>query len=313
MVKYLAQRLLLMGITVTGMVTVVFFLLRLIPGDPAEYMLGDYATEESLIALRAELGLDLPVHEQYLRFMSRAFSGDLGTSVVTGQPALEEVLASLPWSAALALAGIVIAVVIGVPLGVISAVRQGSWTDLGVMLIALGGISFPVFWVGLVAILIFAHELPLFPALGASSSNNVLTQLHHLALPALVLGTSVAAYIARLTRSAMLEVLGQEYVRVARAMGVRETRVVYRLALRNALIPVLSVIGVTFAWSLGSAILVEAVFSRPGLGSMILKAIFARDYQLVQAGVMVLSLAVVLINTSLDIVYGIVDPRVRTA
>lgn len=312
MVKYLAQRLLLMGITVTGMVTVVFFLIRLIPGDPAEYMLGDYATEESLAALRAELGLDLPLHDQYLRFMGRAFSGDLGTSVVTGQPALAEVLASLPWSAALALAGIVIAVVIGVPLGVISAVRQGSWTDLGVMLVALAGISFPVFWVGLVAILIFAHELPLFPALGSTSSDNVLTQLHHLALPALVLGISVAAYIARLTRSAMLEVLGQEYVRVARAMGVPESRVVYRLALRNALIPVLSVIGVTFAWSLGSAILVEAVFSRPGLGSMILKAIFARDYQLVQAGVMVLSLAVVLINTSLDIVYGIVDPRVRT-
>ncbi|MCG8543957.1 MAG: ABC transporter permease, partial [Alphaproteobacteria bacterium] len=143
------------------------------------------------------------------------------------------------------------------------------------------------------------------------SSSNVFKQLHHLALPALVLGTSVAAYIARLTRSAMLEVLGQDYVRVARAMGVPERRVVYRLALRNALIPVLAVIGVTFAWSLGSAILVEAVFSRPGLGSMILKAIFARDYQLVQAGVMVLALAVVLINTSLDIVYGVVDPRVR--
>jgi len=311
MVKYLARRLFLMGITVIGMVTVVFFLIRLIPGDPAEYMLGDYATEENLAALRAELGLNLPIYKQYLRFTQRAFTGDLGNSVVTGQPAMDEVVESLPWSAALALAGIVIAIIIGVPLGVISAVRQGSWTDLSVMLIALAGISFPVFWVGLVGILIFAHEIPLFPALGATSSDNVLRQLHHLALPALVLGSSVAAYIARLTRSAMLEVLSQEYVRVARAMGIPESRVVYRLALRNALIPVLAVIGVTFAWSLGSAILVEAVFSRPGLGSMILKAIFARDYQLVQAGVMVLSLAVVLINTSLDIVYGLVDPRVR--
>ncbi len=311
MVKYLARRLFLMGITVIGMVTVVFFLIRLIPGDPAEYMLGDYATKENLAALRAELGLNLPIYKQYLRFTQRAFTGDLGNSVVTGQPAMDEVIESLPWSAALALGGIVIAIIIGVPLGVISAVRQGSWTDLSVMLIALAGISFPVFWVGLVGILIFAHEIPLFPALGATSSGNVLRQLHHLALPALVLGSSVAAYIARLTRSAMLEVLSQEYVRVARAMGIPESRVVYRLALRNALIPVLAVIGVTFAWSLGSAILVEAVFSRPGLGSMILKAIFARDYQLVQAGVMVLSLAVVLINTSLDIVYGLVDPRVR--
>jgi peptide/nickel transport system permease protein len=311
MLKYLTGRFFLMCITVIGMVTVVFFLVRLIPGDPAEYMLGDYATKENLAALRAELGLNLPLYEQYFGFIGRALMGDLGHSVVSGQPAMNEVIESLPWSTALAVAGNLIAIIIGVPLGVISAVRQGSWADWCVMLVALAGISFPVFWVGLVGILLFSFEIPLFPALGATSSDNVLTQLHHLALPALVLGTSVAAFIARLTRSAMLEVLNQEYVRVARAMGVPEFRVVYRLALRNALIPVLAVIGVTFAWSLGSAILVEAVFSRPGLGTMILKAIFARDYQLVQAGVLVLSLAVVLINTSLDIIYGFVDPRVR--
>ena len=311
MLKYLTGRFLLMCITVIGMVTVVFFLVRLIPGDPAEYMLADYATKESLAALRAELGLNLPLYEQYFGFIGRALMGDLGTSVVSGQPAMNEVIESLPWSAALAVSGNLIAIIIGVPLGVISAVRQGSWADWCVMLVAMAGISFPVFWVGLVAILLFCFEIPIFPALGASSSDNVLTQLHHLALPALVLGISVAAFIARLTRSAMLEVLSQEYVRVARAMGVPEYRVVYLLALRNALIPVLAVIGVTFAWSLGSAILVEAVFSRPGLGTMILKAIFARDYQLVQAGVLVLSLAVVFINTSLDIIYGFVDPRVR--
>ena len=171
MFTYLARRLFLMGITVIGMVTVVFFLIRLIPGDPAEYMLGDYATAESLTALRAELGLDLPLYEQYLRFTGRAFTGDLGNSVVTGQPAIDEVAESLPWSASLALAGITIAIVIGVPLGVVSAVRQGSWMDLGVMLIALAGISFPVFWVGLVGILLLAHEIPIFPALGATSSS----------------------------------------------------------------------------------------------------------------------------------------------
>ncbi|MCB9871620.1 MAG: ABC transporter permease [Ectothiorhodospiraceae bacterium] len=311
MLRYVARRLLLMFVTVAGMVTVVFFLIRAIPGDPATYMLGDYATTEAVAALRAQLGLDRPVHEQYLGFMRRAFSGDLGSSVVTGQPAFAEVLESLPWSAALALAGIVVAVVVGVPLGVVSAVRQGTWVDMAVMLGALAGISFPVFWVGLASILLLAHEVRIFPALGASSSADPWVQLHHLALPALVLGLSVAAYIARLTRSAMLEVLGQDYVRVARAMGIPERRIVFRLALRNALIPVLAVIGVTFAWSLGSAILVEAVFSRPGLGSMVLKAVFARDYQLVQAGVLVLACAVVLVNTTLDIVYGLVDPRVR--
>jgi peptide/nickel transport system permease protein len=302
-----------MCITVIGMVTVVFFLLRAIPGDPASYMLGDYATEESVAALKAELGLDRPVWEQYLTFVKRALTGDMGTSVVTGQPAFDEVVASIPWSAALAFSGILIAVTVGVPMGVMSAVRQGTFTDLFIMLGALIGISFPVFWVGLVCILLFAHEIRLFPALGASSSQDILTQWHHLMLPALVLGFSVAAYIARLTRSAMLEVLGQDFVRVARAMGIPERRIVYRLALRNALIPVLAVIGVTFAWSLGSAILVEAVFSRPGLGSMILKAVFARDYQLVQAGVFVLATAVVLVNTTLDIVYGLVDPRVSVS
>ncbi|MFT5445669.1 MAG: peptide/nickel transport system permease protein [Gammaproteobacteria bacterium] len=313
MLRYTARRLFLMCITVIGMVTVVFFLLRAIPGDPASYMLGDYATEESVAALKAELGLDRPVWEQYLTFVKRALTGDMGTSVVTGQPAFDEVVASIPWSAALAFSGILIAVTVGVPMGVMSAVRQGTFTDLFIMLGALIGISFPVFWVGLVCILLFAHEIRLFPALGASSSQDILTQWHHLMLPALVLGFSVAAYIARLTRSAMLEVLGQDFVRVARAMGIPERRIVYRLALRNALIPVLAVIGVTFAWSLGSAILVEAVFSRPGLGSMILKAVFARDYQLVQAGVFVLATAVVLVNTTLDIVYGLVDPRVSVS
>ncbi len=310
MLRYAVNRLLMMAVTVIGMVTVAFFLLRAIPGDPAAYMLGDYATKETVAALRAQLGLDQPISTQYVIFLQRALTGDLGSSVVTGQSAMREVLASLPWSAALAFAGIVIAIVFGVPAGVLSAVRQGTWVDFLVMLIALIGISFPVFWVGLVAILLFSYHLPLFPALGASSNPDLLVQLHHLVLPALVLGFSVAAYIARLTRSAMLEVLGQDYVRVARAMGVPERRVVFRLALRNALIPVLAVIGVTFAWSLGNAILVEVVFSRPGLGSMIMKAVLARDYQLVQAGVLVLAALVVVVNTALDMAYAAIDPRV---
>jgi peptide/nickel transport system permease protein len=300
-----------LAVALVGIVTVAFFLMRAIPGDPALYMLGDFATTEALATLRARLGLDLPVWQQYFVFLLRAVQGDLGSSVVTGQPALAEIWAAVPPSAALAVSGMLVAVLAGVPLGIIAAVRQGSAVDVAVMLVALGGISFPVFWVGLVAILLLSHELGLFPALGASSEPGFWKGLHHLALPALVLGLSVAAYIARLTRSAMLEVLGQDHIRVARAMGVPEHRIVWKLAFRNALIPVLAVIGVTFAWSLGNAILVEAVFSRPGLGSTILKAILARDYQLVQAGVLVLAAAVVLLNTALDLVYGVVDPRLR--
>lgn len=313
MIAHLGRCLVQLAVALVGIVTVAFFLMRAIPGDPALYMLGDYATEDALATLRARLGLDLPIWQQYFVFLGGALHGNLGTSVVTGQPALAEILASLPPSAALAVAGLAIAVLAGVPLGIVAAVRQGTAVDALVMVIALGGISFPVFWVGLAAILVLSYGLGIFPALGAATEGGFWTGLHHLALPALVLGLSVAAYIARLTRSTMLEVLGQDHIRVARAMGVRERRIVWHLALRNAVIPILAVIGVTFAWSLGNAILVEVVFSRPGLGSTILKAILARDYQLVQAGVLVLAAAVVLVNAALDVVYGIVDPRVRVA
>jgi peptide/nickel transport system permease protein len=222
-------------------------------------------------------------------------------------------MASIPSSAVLALSGLLIAILIGLPLGIICAVRHGTWVDVSVMLGALAGISFPVFWMGLAAILLFSYWIPIFPALGSSNAKDVLTQIHHLILPALVLGVSIAAYIARLTRSAMLEVLSQDYIRVARAMGVPERRIIFKLALRNALVPILAVIGVTFAWSFGNAILIEAVFSRPGLGSMLLKAILARDYQLVQAGVLILAFMVVLINASLDLTYTLIDPRLKAS
>jgi peptide/nickel transport system permease protein len=287
--------------------------MRAIPGDPASFMLGDYATKESITALRAKLGLDQPVWRQYTLFLSHAATGDFGTSVVTGQPALQEVMASIPSSAVLALSGLFIAILIGLPLGIVCAVRHGTWVDVSVMLGALAGISFPVFWMGLAAILLFSYWIPIFPTLGSSNAKDILTQIHHLILPALVLGVSIAAYIARLTRSAMLEVLSQDYIRVARAMGVSERRIIFKLALRNAMVPILAVIGVTFAWSFGNAILIEAVFSRPGLGSMLLKAILARDYQLVQAGVLILAFMVVLINASLDLTYTLIDPRLKAS
>lgn len=311
MLGHISRTLLRLLIAGLGITSVAFFLMRAIPGDPATYMLGDYATKESTAALRAKLGLDQPVWRQYTLFLNDAMTGNLGSSVVTGQPALQEVLSSIPASAALALSGLFIAILLGLPLGIICALRQGTWVDVSVMLAALAGISFPVFWLGLAAILIFSYWIPIFPALGSSNTNDLFTQLYHLLLPALVLGVSIAAYIARLTRSAMLEVLSQDYIRVARAMGVSEKKIIFKLALRNALVPILAVIGVTFAWSFGNAILIEAVFSRPGLGSMLLKAILARDYQLVQAGVLILAAMVVLINASLDITYTLVDPRLR--
>lgn len=311
MISFLGRRLIQLIITMLGIVTVAFFLMRAIPGDPATYMLGDYATKEALATLRSQLGLDRPVIEQYLIFLGRAFTGDLGSSVVTGQSAFAEITSSLPSSAALAVLGLLIAIGIGIPLGIMSAMHQGTWIDVTIMLGALAGISFPVFWFGLVAILVFSHWLDIFPALGSTNSDNLWTNIYYLLLPALVFGFSIAAYIARLTRSAMLEVLSQDYIRVARAMGISESKIVFRYALRNALIPILAVIGVTFAWAFGNAILIEVVFSRPGVGSTLLKAILARDYQLVQAGVLVLAAIVVVINVTLDVSYGFIDPRLR--
>lgn len=307
---YVARQLGQAALTVLGIVTVVFFLIRLIPGDPATYMLGDYATDEAIATLRGQLGLDQPVLFQFLRFVGRLAQGDLGTSVVTGQPAINEVLASIGPSITLAGLAMLVAITVGVTCGVLAAYKSGTWIDTAVTVLALCGISAPVFWIGLVAILVLSHELGLFPALGTTSSPSLLARLHHVALPALVLGLAVSAYIARLTRSAMLEILGADYIRVARAMGIAEHRIVGRLALRNALVPILSIVGVSFATSLGSAILVEIVFSRPGLGSLMLKAVQARDYQLVQAGILFLAMSVVAVNLAVDLAYKFVDPRI---
>ena len=308
---YIVSRLLSAAATTLGILTVVFFLVRLIPGDPAQFILGDYATPESIASLRHAMGLDQPLIVQYGTFLSHAAHGDLGESAISHEPVLQEVFANAPPSIVLALSGIVVAAVVGIPLGIWSAVKRGTVIDVGAMATAVAGISFPSFWIGLLAILLFSHRFALFPSVGAGAPGEPLDQLHHLVLPAIVLGLSVAAYVARLTRSAMLEVLGAEFIRAARSRGLSERAVIWGHALRNALVPILAVLGVTIASAIGNAILIEIVFSRPGLGSLILKATSARDYPLVQAAVLVLALAVVATNTLVDMLYGVVDPRIR--
>ncbi len=311
MAGYITWRLFALIPTVIGVVTVVFVLLRLIPGDPAEFMLGDYATKEGLVRLRAQMGLDLPLYKQYALFMFKWAQGDLGRSLISKQPAITEVLSVFPFSIHLAVSGVLIAVAFGIPLGIVSAVRQNTYVDYSAMALALFGVSMPVFWTGIVAILLFSYYLPMFPATGVGDPNDQLSLLYHLLLPALTLGLATTAYIARLTRSSMLEVIRQDYIRTARAKGVAERFVITRHALRNAMIPVLALIGLTFGWALGSSILIEAVFSRPGLGLLLIKAIFTRDYPVVQAGVGVLAISFVLINLIIDLLFVFVDPRIR--
>lgn len=311
MTRYLLGRSLLAILTLFGMVTLAFFMLRALPGDPALAILGEHASQSSVTDLRASLGLDEPLLTQYLDFLRGFITGDLGTSAITRRPALGEVSSAIGPSLALAVGSVAIAIVIGLPLGVVSAVRQGSAWDYGMMIVTVGGISLPSFWVGLMAILLFAHWLQLFPSIGAGTPGDLLSQVRALVLPAAVLSTSAAAYIARLTRSSMLEVLRQDYILVAKAMGLRRRRIVYVHALRNALLPILGVVAVSFALAIGNSVLVEIVFSRPGVGTTLINATFARDYQVVQAGFLVLAVIVVGANFLLDLIYPVVDPRLR--
>lgn len=311
MLRYVVDRSLLVIPTILGMVTLAFFLLRALPGDPAVAILGDYATEQAIANLRQELRLDDPILAQYWHFVSGLVTGDWGRSALTRQPAATQVFSVLGPSLMLSFGSLIVAIIIGIPIGVISAVKHGTWVDYTVIILAITGISFPVFWIGLISIMLFSYTIPIFPAVGGGSPGNPWSQLHALVLPALVLGSGGAAYIARLTRSAMLEVLNQDYILVSRAMGIRENRIIYRYALKNALPAILSVMAVTFAVAIGNAILVEMVFSRPGLGSLIMKATFARDYQLLQIGLLVLSVCVVLFNFLIDMLHPIFDPRIR--
>lgn len=313
MARYFVLRVLSAIPTLIGVVAVTFFMLRALPGDPAVILLGEFATEESLAALRSELNLDRPVTVQFVQYVRGVVTLDFGISAITKQPVLNVLQPAILPSLYLAIAGVIFATVVGVPAGVISAVRQGSWLDYAVMLFTIGGISFPVFWVGLVAIVTISANFAFFPATGSGVSGDLVSTLRHLILPAIVLGFAVAAYIARLTRSAMLEVLRQSYVTAAESLGIPRRKVILRFALRNALAPILGVIGVSFAWAIGNAILVEFVFARSGLGSLILRAVSSRDYQLVQAGILVLAISVVVVNTLLDLLNSAVDPRVRAS
>ena len=301
-------------------------MLHLTPGDPVAIMIGTegVADREMVANLRRELGLDQPLHVQYFRFLRRAALGDLGTSIRTREPVRVEVMSRFPATAELAVAALCLSTLIGVGAGVTSAVRQYSLIDHAGMVGAMLGASIPVFWLGLMLILVFAVRYPLLPVSGRgapfSEAAVVLFQgdasllvraLRHLILPAVCLGLSRAAVVARLTRSSMLEVLRQEYVRTARAKGLRERAVIYRHALRNALIPIVTIVGLQFGFLLGGAVIAEVVFSWPGVGRLAVDGILARDYPVVQGCVLLVAAIFVLLNLSVDILYAWLNPRIR--
>ena len=304
MVSYIIRRLLLTVPTLIGVTLIVFSMVRLIPGDPAIAIAGEHASVEVVTAIRERLGLDRPFIVQYVIFLGNLLRGDLGRSAWTGRPVLTELWGRFRNTLELTGASILIALVVGVLAGIISATRQYSFFDYIAMVGAMMGVSIPIFWLGLMLMLLFAVFLGWLPAMGRGT-------IAHLVLPAVALSTGSAAIIARMTRSSMLEVFHQDYIRTARAKGVIERLVIFKHAMRNALVPVVTIVGLQFGALLGGAILTETVFAWPGMGRLIVEAIFARDYPLVQGGVLLAAAAFVLVNLVVDLLYSFIDPRIR--
>lgn len=304
--RYLLRRLALAAPVLLGVVTLVFLLVHLIPGDPAQAMLGEAATPGEVAELRARLGLDRPLGEQYLRYLAGVARGDLGTSLRTGEPVAAELLARLPATIELALAAMLVAVVVAIPLGVAAAVWRGRAVDHAAMAVALAGVSMPNFWLGPLLAIVFAVELGWVPVSGRGT-------LAHLVLPAVTLGTALAAVLARMTRATLIEELREPYVRAARARGASVFRAVMWHAFPNSLIPVVTLLGLQVGAVLTGAVITETIFAWPGVGRLLIQAIGFRDYPLVQGCILLIAAAYVLVNLLTDLVYGLLDPRVRYA
>ena len=312
MTGFFVRRLLLAIPTLFVMLTAIFVLVRLVPGDAATVILGDQASAASLAALREKLGLDQPVYAQYLAFIGKILTGDLGQSLSSGRNVIHEVLLVLPSTIELTVAAIVIGLAFGLPLGVAAALARNGWVDYVARIVSLVGLSFPAFVSGILMLIVFAIQLGWFPVLGnTSGSGDLAERLRALALPALNLGIIMTAYVMRVTRAAMLGVLTEDYIRTARAKGVSPGQLVVTHALRNSLIPIITVVGLYFGTLIGNSVLTEIIFNRPGLGKLIIGALNARDYTLLQGLMIIFAICVIVVNTLTDLAYGLVDPRVK--
>lgn len=311
MLRYILQRLVLSIPVFLGVVTIVFLVVRVIPGDPAVAALGDYASKEAVEALRQQMGLNEPLPLQYVHFLGNLVRGDLGKSMITASPIRHEIGHALPYTLELTVLAIIIGTILGIPIGVYTAIRRNQLADYIGRVLSLTGLSVPAFYLGILLILLLAIYLRWLPAVGGGGMEDLRENVNHLILPALTLGLVMTASVARLARSAMLNVLRQDYVRTARAKGLKERVVYLRHALRSALIPIVSVTGIWAVSLIGDSVTVEVVFARPGLGKMMVGAILQRDYTALQSIMVVYTGFVVAINLLIDLIYGWVDPRIR--
>jgi ABC-type dipeptide/oligopeptide/nickel transport system permease component len=311
MTHYISRRLLILPVVLLGVSILVFLVIHLVPGNPAQVIAGADAPPETVAAIERELGLDRPLPEQYLRYLFRVLQGDLGTSLRSNRPVIDEVMTALPKTIQLALTAAVITPLIAIPLGVAAAAKRGTPVDTGLMMVSMLGITTPVFAVGLGLMWIFGYHFRVFPISGTGGPIWTLDGLRSMVLPAVTLAVGSVATMARLTRSTMLEVLGQEFVRVARAKGLREIPVLLRHALPNALLPIVTVLGMQFAYLLSGAVVTETIFAIPGVGRLAVYAIQGRDFPVVQGAVLIISFLFVLVNLMVDLLYAVVDPRIR--
>jgi ABC-type dipeptide/oligopeptide/nickel transport system permease component len=311
MIKFACNRFLLSIPTLLAVLTIVFLIARVIPGDPAAVILGDSASQEALENLRHRLGLDQSLMQQYIQFIIGVFRGNLGDSLVSGNSVMREGLNVLPYTIDLTLAGVLIGIVFGVPLGILTALYRNSFLDFIARIFSLIGLSFPAFYSAILLILVFALQLGWFPVISSGNLLDPVQRLHHLILPACNLGLIMVAYVTRATRSSMLDVLREDYMRTAKAKGIPGRVILFRHALRNALIPIITVIGLYIGVLVGNSVLTEIVFNRPGLGKLIIGALNQRDYTMLQGLMVVYSLIIVITNLITDLTYGFSDPRVK--
>ncbi len=310
--KYVAKRIIQVIPTLFFVILTAFLLMKLIPGDPAMILLGPQARAEDIARFRQQLGLDRPLPVQFLIYLKRVLTGDLGTSLVYRQSVLSLMLERLPVTITLSLCALVIAVSIGIPAGVMAAMKHNSFIDLLVTILALMGLSIPIFWFGMMLIIVFSLELGWLPAVGLGDpSKGLWDVVSHFILPSLALGILSTGTIARFTRSSMLEVLNQDYIRTAYAKGLRRSLILYRHALRNALVPVITVIGLQLGNLLAGAVLTETVFALPGLGKLMVDGIFRSDYMLVQGEVLFTAILYIFVNLAVDIAYAFINPKIR--
>jgi ABC-type dipeptide/oligopeptide/nickel transport system permease component len=311
MLKYSLRRLLIIIPTLLGVFTLIFLIVRVIPGDPAASALGDYASKEAVEALRERMGLNQPLLLQYVQFLFNLLRGDFGESMITGESVAKQILFVLPYSLELTLFAIIFGTALGIPVGIYTALKRNRLADHLGRIFSLTGLSVPAFYLSILLLLVFAVKIRIFPVIGGGDPNDLFDRLRHLVLPGFALGLIMTASTTRLTRSTILNVLNEDYVRTARAKGLSERIVLFRHVLRSALVPILSIIGIWVVGIIGSSVTTELVFVRPGLGKLLVGAIMQRDYSTVQSIMVVYASIVAVVNLLTDLAYGFVDPRIR--